>query len=75
MKQPSLGRVVHYVNENGVELAALVVKVWNEQVINLVYFPNGSEVGGVPMTKTSVSFSLEKTPHSFHWPEYVLDAE
>jgi hypothetical protein len=72
--KPSIGRIVHFV-QNNVHYAALVVKVWTDTTVNLRVFPNGSDeiVPGAihPRTDiaTSVSYSSDNAEWSWHWPE------
>ena len=71
-KPISIGRIVIFTDENSVKLPAIVTKVWNDDCVNLWVFPNGSEVGGAGITKTSV---IKKTLHpqarAWDWPEIV----
>ncbi len=74
MKQPSIGRVVHFVDQASlVHLAAHIVKVWSQTTVNLFVLPNGSEVVGNGYVATSISFSEEPKPYTWHWPEKVGD--
>lgn len=71
--KPSVGRIVHFVY-NGVHFAALVVRVWTDQCVNLFIFPNGSDPHphfGLDGVATSVKYA---SPHlnescTWHWPE------
>lgn len=68
---PSIGRIVHYV-EGGIHYAAIVVKVWTEECVNLYVLPNGSDPLSVSGVITSVVQSeTDKYDRSWHWPEYV----
>ena len=73
MKQPSLGRVVHFVDEYGKEFAALIVRVWSEQTVNLFVFPNGDPISGHGHVETSIVFDEGHKKPSWHWPGYVPD--
>lgn len=78
---PSIGRVVHFVMPNGQHRPAIVVQVWNEDVVNLQVFTDGSNdagvvvypnTGGYVQWQTSVHHAEnEPGPHTWHWPEYV----
>lgn len=40
---PSVGRIVHYKNEHGHLLAAIITCVWSDERVNLtVFYPDGS---------------------------------
>ena len=74
MKQPSIGKIVHFVNGASlVHLPAVIAKVWSVETVNLFVFPNGSEVMGQGYTATSIVFSEEPRQHTWHWPEKVGD--
>ena len=70
MTKPSLGRIVHYVDESGTEHAAIITHVWTDATINLYSFPadnaqQGGAVLSVPLSK------IWDLPASWHWPERV----
>lgn len=46
---PTIGRVVHY-NQNGLTMAAIVVRVWSESLVNLAVFDGN----GIPFSRTVV---------------------
>lgn len=77
-QMPSIGRIVHYVpidnpnvieaHNNATEVPAIVVRVWNKDVVNLKVFTDGI----YDTWKTSIRYSAEKEPNSWHWPEPVV---
>ena len=77
MATPSIGRVVHYVNEAGAHQAAIIVKVWSNECVNLHVLPDYSDTHEA-VGKTSVLYHDEGPdspahPYSWHWCEYVPD--
>jgi hypothetical protein len=79
VQKPSIGRVVHFV-QDGVHYAATIVVVWSDSCVNLCVLPNGwSAPGGAPFTNshpaviTSVVYGApeENRDNSWHWPEIV----
>lgn len=71
MDQPTVGRIVHYVNGTQRQhLAALVVAVpphTPPETINLVVFTQD----GNPQPRTYTRYSEEGLPFTWHWPEKV----
>ena len=72
----SIGRIVHYVLENGEHRPAIIVRVWNKDpgAVNSVVFldgsnDTGSSGGALQMWVTSVVFSETPKPNTYHWPE------
>lgn len=74
------GRIVHYVMTNGEHRAAIVVKVWSKEsgVSNLTVFTDwtndmktsdGSPLQSGDMWETSVLYSEEPKPGTWHWIE------
>jgi hypothetical protein len=67
-QQPTVGRIVHYVDGDGNHLAAVIAKVWSPQGVNLGVFSEKGTVSGV----TSVTYSENPAVKiSWHWPERV----
>lgn len=79
--KPTVGRVVLYVPRGslgygpGVELAALVTKVWDDNVhlVNLITF----SPEGIPVPRTGVYLAQEGVGHPFtegyaKWMEYQI---
>ncbi len=69
------GRIVHYVMPDGQHRPAVVVQVWNKDTgcSNLQVFTDGSNDGpdyrkGL-FWATSVIYSENKEPSTWHWPE------
>lgn len=74
---PSIGRVVHFVVPDGPcagqHRPAFIVQIWSGGYLNLQVFFDGSNDGpihGQPW-QTSVEYSEEPKPRTWHWPEYV----
>lgn len=67
------GRMVHYVMPNGEHRPAVVTRVWSEGCCNLTVFPDLTNDGQAYATglkwATSVGFSEEKSPNTWHWIE------
>lgn len=72
------GRIVHFVLENGQHVGehrpAMVVKVWNKEsgYINLLVFCDGTNDylnGKDTRWVTSVEYSEEPKPRTWHWIE------
>jgi hypothetical protein len=69
------GRMVHFVAENGAHLAAVVTRLWNaDGVVNLnVQMPgdgdNGSYDSAPVIRRTSVRYSADPEPYTWHWIE------
>ena len=87
-QRPSIGRIVHYVPEDGPSKGqhrpALIVRVWGdpanpEPYVNLQVLLDGTNDGslaGNSVWRTSVQpdQSSEPQPRTWHWPEPVLPA-
>jgi hypothetical protein len=80
--EPSVGRIVHFV-QNYIHYAAVIVKVWTINCVNLRVLPNGSDVitpGALDERDIahSVTYSEPRdccgkcAEWSWHWPERVL---
>lgn len=74
----TIGRIVHYVFPGpfGDECPATVVGVWQDGLVNLQLFPdsdnegkNNQRVRLEDRWRTSIKFSENKGPHTWHWPE------
>ncbi len=63
--KPSIGRIVHYTNSDGLAQAALVIHVWSDTCVNLVTWNQN----GTSSTLTSVLSGAE--PGQWKWPERV----
>jgi len=75
---PSIGRVVHYVLSDGPHAGehrpAFIVQIWSGGYCNLQVFVDGTNdypdyIGSV--WATSVEYSAEPKPRTWHWPEFV----
>lgn len=85
MTELSIGRIVHFVAEDGAHKAAIVVAVWGKDTCNLQVFTDGNNESGhyliphlvreclIPSTVwvTSVCYSEEPKPRTWHWPERI----
>lgn len=75
----SVGRIVHFVAADGKKIQpAMVVQIWGNDCANLNVFRDGTndtqhDSGGSDLVvwKTSVPYSAEKEPNTWHWPERV----
>lgn len=69
------GRMVHYVMPNGKHRPAVVVQVWNHDqgTSNLQVFTDGDNDGGWGegglYWATSITYSEEPNPGTWHWIE------
>lgn len=68
------GRIVHFVMPDGQHRGAIITKVWDQGgCCNLSVFADWSNDKILPATglvwETSVLFSEEKTPDTWHWIE------
>lgn len=72
----TVGRIVHYIDNDDEHRAAIVVYVWNKEsgLVNLQVFNNGQY--GDPYhapegayLKTSVQYSEQPTTNTWHWVE------
>jgi hypothetical protein len=71
------GRIVHYVNDNGEHLPAIVVKVWDKEngTINLTVFSNHTTSAlslwgdDLAYARTSVNYAEEPAVNTWHWIE------
>ena len=70
-QMPSIGRIVHYVLEDGTHTAAIITAVWGKECINLTAFP-ANECHLITVTSRMLD---EETKNRFtwHWPEVVED--
>lgn len=65
--QPSIGRIVHYVDIKGVTQAAMITRVWTRDCVNLRVFADAAD----SYFATSVVYNDEKSQYSWAWPERV----
>jgi hypothetical protein len=77
-KDIGIGRIVHFVLDSGEHRPGIVVRVWDNGLIQLQVFTDSDKDGiyndRLPpvMWKTSVHFDeTEKKPGTWHWPERV----
>ena len=71
MAAPSVGRIVHYVDENNDCIAALITEANDtseSQMVELTIFPPGAS----PEVKENVEIDSSHSPNTWHWPELVL---
>lgn len=72
----SVGRIVHYVMQDGQHRPAIVVRLWPsptaDPVVNLQVFTDGDNdhLENV-VWRTSVLHSADPKPGTWHWPEKV----
>jgi hypothetical protein len=81
MQKPSIGRIVHYLDERQAEYPAIVTHVWSDTCVNLEVFGINVEYlqGGNADARfpTSVVHAdapagdVDAAPRSWHWPEPV----
>jgi len=68
----SIGRIVHFVRGDGVELPAIIVKVVDKDsgVVNLqVFVSDWVEHGNNIFHQTEIKFSEKPVLQTWHWPE------
>jgi len=69
------GRIVHFVLPHGEHRPAIIVNAWRNAAyvngeVNLTVFPDWSNDGlAATEWRTSVPFSEEAKPNTWHWPE------
>lgn len=86
--RPSVGRTVHYIlpfgPNQGEVRPATIVRVWNDDIVNLAVFIDGSndyparKYDDPPVVwETSVMFDGSQDPQArtWHWPPYVPPRE
>lgn len=73
--KPSIGRIVHFVQQDGVHLPAMVISVAKDTAVNLLVFldqrtyPPGF-VANYTERHESVHYDeASKLPATWHWPE------
>lgn len=72
--EPTVGRIVHYVDFQGLKHAAIVTHVIDERDVNLAVFYDGG-VGATMQALSAITY--EANPQrgyvggSWHWPERV----
>jgi hypothetical protein len=71
--KPSMGRIVRYVNEEGVHLAAIVTYVYtdDDECVDLTVFqrPHLNQGEWKQFTGAiQVAYSEDFLPNSWHWP-------
>lgn len=67
-QKPSIGRVVHFTDDNGRHNAATVAHVNEDGSVNLGYL----DINGHPYSASSIPFDESgETPRTWHWPERV----
>jgi hypothetical protein len=81
MDHLSVGRIVHFVTENGEHRPAIVVQVWNKEsgCCNMQVFLDGTNDAKENFSReqldrglawvTSVMYSEEPKPRTWHWPK------
>lgn len=69
MEGLTVGRSVHYVDIEGVHLAATVSHVWDAKMgmINL----GALRSNGEPFSRTSILYNVDCLRNTWHWPERV----
>ena len=65
--KPSVGRIVHYRNNSGSVLAAIICYVHSERIVNLAVFT----VKGEAEHQTSVDYSETGVNCTWSWPPRV----
>lgn len=69
MPVPSIGRIVHFVAENGEHLPAIVVKPHGDMCATLSVFGDPEHAA---LARSNVTLNEDtKLPGSFHFPEFV----
>lgn len=72
MKQPSIGRIVHY-NDDGRCLPAIITEVAGGAVALVIFNPNGLQFAlGVEEDTVKEGILVRRVRHAtWHWPERV----
>lgn len=66
--KPTIGRIVHYVEEGGTHKPAIITSV-GEKTVNLSIFHDGGSVGG----GLEIPFSEKPKEGTWHWAEVVKE--
>lgn len=72
VKQPiTIGRIVHFVTKHGKHRPAIIVEVWNNEVVNLEVFTDMRNDGMLEPVAwvPSVPHDEEAGGYTWHWPE------
>jgi len=76
VKKVAIGSIVHFVRPDGDHRPGVVVRVWDKEtgLVNTIVFIDGSndqpEVSGqLVRWVTSVRYSDQYKPRTWHWPE------
>jgi hypothetical protein len=79
-EKTAVGRTVLFVSDTGAHLAAIVTKVWSDEMVNLnVQIPGDGNDGNSdapPVVRmTSIPFNADAaTKRTWHWPTIVKPA-
>lgn len=64
--KPGIGRIVHFVDPDGIHLAAIITGVLDVHHVHLTVFP--ANAGG-PFDEQNIDYDDRKVADSWHWPE------
>lgn len=62
---PTIGRIVHYTDAEGVDTAAIVTHVWSPTTVNLTLFPDYHTADALRVQSANEGSG----PGTWHWPE------
>ena len=65
--KPTIGRIVHFYGDEDEPIAAVVVRVWDEECVNLRLLEDGPDTPWM----TSVPYHEDKREFSWSWPPLV----
>ena len=70
MENPSVGRIVHFVDAYSRHRAAIIVDLhYHDMAVDLTYYHIGNTIGW--KHQPDVFYSEEHKPQTWHWPERV----
>lgn len=69
---PTIGRIVHYVVENGSHRPAVIVAVHGHLTVDLHVFVDPTNDGLIPFQRFVLS-DEQKNKKTWHWPERVTE--
>jgi hypothetical protein len=68
-QKPSIGRIVHFVEENGAHSAAIVTGVQGDVIVGLLTAPFRDSPMSISHPAGFTHDESGQTPATWHWPE------